>query len=150
MMIREQLNGHARTTAGRSSARRGVAMLLVIISLAFATIAAVAYLASRDNSSMIGTNIASGAQSRWAAESALDTVEALLQTETDWRTAHNDGVLFSDLNMGDAVVTVYLQDIHTLTPPTATTEFVQATAPRDGRRRGAGRVVHRVRRKLRR
>ncbi len=51
--------------------RRGVAMLLVIVSLMMATIMATAYLASRDNSAAIGQNIASAAAARWSATTGL-------------------------------------------------------------------------------
>ena len=71
--------------------RRGLAMLLVLVSLMLATIMATAYLASRDNSLPIGDNIEAATAARWAALSALDTTQALLETETDWRTADPQG-----------------------------------------------------------
>ena len=52
--------------------RRGIAMMLVLISLALATILASAYLASRDNSLAIGRNATASAAARWAALSALE------------------------------------------------------------------------------
>ena len=105
--------------------RRGVAMLLVIISLAMATILATAYLASRDNSAAIGDNVVESAQARWASEVGLEYGEVILQTETDWRNAHTNGLLIDDLAVGEALVDVEFMDAATLLPPTNDTGLVQ-------------------------
>jgi hypothetical protein len=100
-------------------------MLLVLISLAMATIVTVGYLASRDNSAAIGENIASSAAARWAATSGLDLGIAVLETEADWRTTHVSGKLIDDYSVGPAVVDIDLLDLETGTPPTAGTNHVR-------------------------
>ena len=65
-------------------------MLLVMISLMTATILTTAYLASRDNSTAIGENVANSTAARWAADTGVELAIAALQTEKDWRTACKD------------------------------------------------------------
>jgi len=108
--------------------RRGVAMLLVLISMMTATILTVAYLASRDNSAVIGENVASSAAARWAAESGLEVGAAVLQTRADWRNSHTNGKLIDDLALGGGSVDIDLLDMGTGMPPSDTTENVQMTS----------------------
>jgi hypothetical protein len=103
-------------------------MLLVLISLAMATIITVGYLASRDNSTAIGENIASSAAARWAATTGIDLGVAVLETETDWRTTHVAGKLLDDYTVGPAIVDIDLLDIETGTPPTSSTSHVRITS----------------------
>ncbi len=107
--------------------RRGVAMLLVIVSLMMATIMATAYLASRDNSAAIGQNIASAA-ARWSATTGLQLGIAIFQTETDWRTAHNNGKLLDDYQIAAALIDLDIIDLATGQPPTAEAEYIQLTS----------------------
>lgn len=107
---------------------RGVAMLLVIVSLAMATILTTAYLASRDNSTAIGENVAEAATARWAADSALDLTIAVLETDSDWRTMHTNGMLFEYAPLAGALTSVELIDLTTNLPPTEKTEHVRITA----------------------
>lgn len=117
-------------SAGRTTRRRrrGVAMLLVIVSLVMATILSTAYLASRDNSTLIGQNIADAAAARWASESALELGVAMLETPTAWRTDHAGGTFFEDRPLGTARVTLEAIDLETGQPPTASTHHVRLTA----------------------
>jgi hypothetical protein len=117
--------GCARRVA---SMRRGVAMLLVLISMMTATILTVAYLASRDNSGIIGENVARSAAARWAAESGLEVGAAILQTRTDWRNSHTSGKLVDDLALSGGTVDIDVLDIGTGMPPTDSTENVQMTS----------------------
>jgi len=110
------------------SRRRGVAILLVLMSLMTATILTSAYVASRDNSGAIGANIAASAAARWSATSGLEMGVAILQTETDWRTAHTNGKLLDDYPLGGGTVDIDLVDMETNDPPTADTSKVQITA----------------------
>ncbi len=113
-----------------SSSPRGVAMLLVIVSLAMATILTTAYLASRDNSTAIGENITAAAAARWAAESALELAVGVLETDSEWRTMHTNGMLFEFAPLAGALTSVELVDLETRLPPTAKTEqvLIRATA----------------------
>jgi hypothetical protein len=103
-------------------------MMLVLVSLALATILASAYLASRDNSLVIGENATASAAARWAALSALETSVAVMQTETDWRINHTNGVLLSDYPLAGATVTVTVRDAETGAPPTGNSEYLELTA----------------------
>jgi Tfp pilus assembly protein PilX len=108
--------------------RRGLAMMMVLVSLALATILASAYLASRDNSLVIGRNSTATARARWAALSALETAVAVLQTETDWRNSHTNGVLLDSYPLAGATITITARDMETDAPPTDTSEYVELTA----------------------
>jgi hypothetical protein len=101
---------------------------MVLVSLALATILASAYLASRDNSLIIGRNSTAAASARWSALSALETSVAILQTETDWRTSHTGGVLLDSYPLAGATITVTARDLETDAPPTAASEYVEVTA----------------------
>lgn len=110
-----------------SHAQRGVAMMLVIVSLMMATILTTAYLASRDNSAAIGENITRSAASRWSAMSGMEMALAILQTQSTWRTDHVAGKLIDNLALAGGTVDVDVQDIETGGPPTATTRHVRLT-----------------------
>lgn len=89
--------------------RRGVAMLLVIVSLTIAIVLTTAMLASRDNSSAIGVNAQNAAAAGWGAESGARYAVAVLETAVDWRAALEaaDGAtLMQDFMVGDALVSV--------------------------------------------
>jgi len=88
-------------------------MLLVLISLAMATILAVSYLASRDNSVAIGQNVTASATARWAAVSGIELGVAVLQTPTDWRTAHTEGKLLDDYDLEGAQLDLDVIDMVT-------------------------------------
>ncbi len=108
--------------------RRGIAMLLVLISLMMATILTTAYLASRDNSTTIGDNVASAAAARWAADSGLDFSIAILETESAWRTSHVNGRLLSNYPLAGGTVNVDLVDLETGLAPTSSSEYVRMTS----------------------
>ena len=108
--------------------RRGIAMMLVMVSVAMASILATSYLVSRDNSVAISRNSTASMQARWAALSALDTTVALLQTETDWRLNHVNGMLLDGYQLAGATVTVTALDIETNTAPDADSEYLRILA----------------------
>jgi hypothetical protein len=102
-------------------------MLLVLISLMLATILTSSYLASRDNSTAIGSNVASAAAARWVAESGMQFGIAVLQTQSTWRTSHVAGRLLSNFPLAGGTINLDLVDLETGGPPTATTEYVRLT-----------------------
>ncbi len=108
--------------------RRGIAMLLVMVSVAMASILATAYLVSRDNSVAISRNSAASMQARWAALSALETTVALLQTKTDWRLNHVNGMLLDGYQLAGATVTVTALDLEKNTAPDADSEYLRILA----------------------
>ncbi len=88
-------------------ARRGVALLLVLISLGAAGALASFYLISQENSVEIGDNAGTASASEWAARTGAELGLAVLQTDQDWRTAASvDGRILKDVALGDAIVTV--------------------------------------------
>jgi hypothetical protein len=103
-------------------------MLLVLISLMTATIMATAYLSSRDNSPIIGDNVASAAAARWTALSGLELGVAILQTESNWRTAHVNGRLLEGQALGAGSFDLDLIDLATNAPPGEDTREVEMTA----------------------
>jgi len=98
---------------------RGVALLLVLIAMATATTLTIGWLASQDNASLIGRNVVATAEARSVASSGLDLAISVMQTETNWRTMHQDGVLFQDLALGDGTIHLSLLDPTTNLPPTS-------------------------------
>ncbi len=107
--------------------RRGLVMLLVLISLAMAVILATAYLASRDNSVPLSRNAAASAGARWAVLSAQESAVAVLETRANWR-AMSQGVLLNDYDLAGAMTRVEARDLETGSAPTATTRHVRITA----------------------
>ena len=115
-------------TTSRPCAHRGFAMLLVLISLAVATILATSYLASRDTSLLIGENISAGSSARSAALATINAGVAILETETDWRNGHTSGVVFTNAALAGASVDLKFMDLTTGAPPTDDTTDVEITA----------------------
>lgn len=109
---------------------RGVAMLLVIVSLMTATITTTAYLSSRDNSTAIGENGAATTAARWAADSGLDMGIAMLETQTDWRThaQSNGSAILRNYTLGDALIDVMVNEYGTGAVVGPNTEYVQVTS----------------------
>jgi len=123
-------------------APRGVAMLLVIICLAMATILATAYLASRDNSGAIGANVVDAAQARWVSESGIELAVAVLETEANWRTEHVNGKLIDDMSVSGGTLDVDLLDYATSKPPTEESDVVLVTST--ATTNGISRVSHAI------
>ncbi len=117
-------------TGQRKSNRRGIAMLLVVVSLMAATILTTAYVASRDNSPAIGQNVSDSTSARWAADSALALSVATMETEKDWRAeaALHGGKMVDGVMIGSASVSIAVKDLATGLPPNPTTENIQITA----------------------
>lgn len=104
----------ARTTR-RPRRQKGVALLLVLVAMASATILAGSFLVSRRNSSAIGANVLRSAQARWASQSAAEFALAALQTDTNWFDA-NPTEFIRTMVFGDATVRVYVTNIAGQTP----------------------------------
>lgn len=123
--------------------RRAVAMLLVLISLMLATILTTSYLASRDNSSAIGDNVAAAAAARWAADAGLEMGLALLQTEANWRSA-SGGALVTNHPIGPGSMSLVATDVETGGPPNPATQYVElkCMAEVNGVQQSCGALVH--------
>jgi len=114
--------------SNRHPHRRGIAMMLVLVSVAVALILASSYMVSRDNSLAISHNSVASTQARWAAMSGLETAVAILQTDTDWRLNHIDGMLVDDYQVAGAALTITVLDIETNQAPTANSEYLRILA----------------------
>jgi hypothetical protein len=127
-------------TRNQSANRRGLVMLMVLISLAMAVVLSTAYLVSRDNSLPLARNAVAASAGRWAALSAHETAIAILETEENWRDL-GQGVLLDDFPLlginldADGVelppivrASVEAVDIETSAPPVPTTRWVRVTA----------------------
>ena len=102
-------------------------MLLVLIAVGMASILTTAYLASRDNSTVVSTNVARTAAARWASLAGLELATAILETEADWRTRHTNGRLLDDYDLAGATIDVDVLDAATRLPPTSGTTEVDIT-----------------------
>lgn len=112
-----------RVVRGRG-VRRGVAMVLVIASVATITVVLSVFMSSRQDGPQVAANGASGIAARAAAESGLDLAHAIMaEPNIDWRTKHVAGVLVNNYNFGTGTITITVKDEFG-NAPDADTEFV--------------------------
>ncbi len=120
----------------RSTDRRGVALLLVLITMAAATTLVMGWLAVQDTSPLLGRNAVRAAQSRSIAQAGLELTVSMLETDAPWRTHHDEGWVLRQHPIAGGVVDVRLWDATADPPgpPTAGTVQVrvEATATIDG------------------
>ncbi len=107
--------------------RRGIALMLVMVAILVTGGMAVAYFGSRDNSIAISSNIEAAAKARAVAESGLDLAVAILETDSDWRTQHVDGVILDAFAFSGGTITLTVTDSETNLPPTESTDKVEVT-----------------------
>ncbi|MCA9296206.1 MAG: hypothetical protein KC983_06800, partial [Phycisphaerales bacterium] len=96
--------------------------------MGIATILAVAYLASRDNSAVIGVHITDQTEARWLAQSGLEVGIAVLETGADWRTTHDKGLVLDDFPLGNGTIDLRIMDLATSAPPAESTTDVAIVA----------------------
>ena len=101
--------------------------MLVMVAILVSGTMAIAYFGSTDNSVEIGANIQSAAQARAVAESGLEVAIAILETNSQWQTQHVDGVLLSEFQMGESLISISIIDSTTDLPPTEETNEVEIT-----------------------
>jgi Tfp pilus assembly protein PilX len=107
--------------------RRGIALMLVMVAILVTGTMAVAYFGSRDNSIAISANVEAAARARAVAESGLDLAVAILETNSDWRTQHTDGVILDSFTFGGGEITLTIIDAETGEPPSEETNEVEIT-----------------------
>ena len=115
------------TTRRPSRSDRGIA-LLVLVTMATATTLAIGWLASQDNAGLVGRNVVATAEARCVASSGLDLAISVMQTESDWRTLHQNGVLFDEMPLGNGTIDLVLTDPTTNEPPVADSMEVHVIA----------------------
>lgn len=108
--------------------RRGIALLLVLIAMATATTLTLGWLASQDNASIVGRNIATAAEARALACSGIDLAASITQTESVWRDVGADGILMQHYPIGEGTIDLSVLDQATNMPPTAATTDLLVTA----------------------
>ena len=113
--------------ANPAKQRRGIALMLVMVAILVTGGMALAYFGSRDNSIAISSNIEASTRARAVAESGLDLAIAILETDSQWRTNHIEGVLLSDFAIGGGTITLTLMDADTSLPPSESTMNVDIT-----------------------
>jgi Tfp pilus assembly protein PilX len=113
--------------ANPANQRRGIALMFVMVAILVTGGMALAYFGSRDNSIAISSNIEASTRSRAVAESGLDLAIAILETDSDWRTNHVEGVLLSNFAIGGGTITLTLMDSDTTLPPSESTMNVDIT-----------------------
>ncbi len=107
--------------------RRGIALMLVMVAILVTGGMAVAYFGSKDNSIAISSNVEASSKARAVAESGLDLAVAILETNSDWRTQHIDGVILDSFSFGGGEITLTVIDAETELPPTESTNKVELT-----------------------
>jgi len=120
----------------RSTPRRGIALLLVLITMAAATTLVMGWLAVQDTSPLVGRNAVRTAEARIAALAGLELAVAVMETDAPWRTQHADGWVLKNHDLAGASVSVRLWDAlaDPAMPPNAgtTSVRVEASAVIDG------------------
>ncbi|MEM9882991.1 MAG: hypothetical protein AAF800_08755, partial [Planctomycetota bacterium] len=91
-------------------ARRGMAMVMVMIALTVGTILALTFLSSQTTSTAIAHHASRRVQARAVAEDAMAVVLAHLQEDTDWRDGHTHGVWSASQDFGDGAFRVVFED----------------------------------------
>lgn len=97
--------------ARRSHAPRGIALLLVVVTLATATVLTTAVLMTSESTPEIGTTAQDHVTSEWAARSAANLVEAAMETTAEWRSIASAGMLIGDLSYLGATVNIAVTDL---------------------------------------
>ncbi|MCB9838498.1 MAG: hypothetical protein H6813_04100 [Phycisphaeraceae bacterium] len=115
-------SGGVAAAGAARPARRGVALMLVVVALGTATVLTTAYLMSKDNSAEIGANAQDTSASAWAARSGADVALAVLQTEADWVDADPEKLL-EGYSIAGGTVTVALTDLEGNPPDGTETEL---------------------------
>lgn len=141
-MSLDQPDAAPRAPIAPRAERRGVAMMLAILSVATASVLTAAYIASRESTPAIGANASAAVASECAARSAANTAIAILETQANWAGDADPTALVTDFAIAGAKVTVLVTDLQG-NPPTATTTdlLVTSTAVSGATRAVAQRVV---------
>ena len=96
----------------RSTSRRGIAMMLVLVAMVVTVVLTSAAIVSRETSPAMGENAAALASTSWGAESAANYAVGVLAKGFDWESAIGpDGTFMDSMTVGAATVKVTLQDL---------------------------------------
>ena len=90
--------------------RRGIALLLVLITVAIAATLAYSFLAAQNTTIGIARNIQNHSTARYVAESGLELAIAYIRANDDWRTEQSHGTWVTDEALGDGTFTIVGED----------------------------------------
>ena len=100
-----------RTQATRMRNRtRGVAMLLVLIAVALATVLSSAFLSAQSTTRAISENAQEHTRAREVAESGMDIVVQFMRANDDWRTIFTEGTWITNQALAGGTVTITTND----------------------------------------
>ncbi|MFW5652440.1 MAG: DUF7305 domain-containing protein [Planctomycetota bacterium] len=108
----------------RHTHQRGMALLLVMVSVAVVTVMTLSFIARQDADTAISDNTEARTAARFNAESGVELASAIMECDDlDWRTAHVNGVLIDNYDFGGGTLTVRVSDVNG-NPPDADTDSV--------------------------
>ncbi|MCC6581214.1 MAG: LamG domain-containing protein [Phycisphaeraceae bacterium] len=90
--------------------RRGIALLLVLLSIALTVILSVTFLVGQSTSAGISVNVTRHARARVIAESAMASIVAQIQANNDWRDTHVNGVWLTNQSLNGGTYSVTVED----------------------------------------
>ncbi len=89
---------------------RGIAMVLVLITLAMATVLGLTFLNTQSTTSSISENVSRQASARGIAESAMNITIDHIRNNADWRTTYTDGIWVSNQSLNNGTFNVTVND----------------------------------------
>lgn len=92
---------------GRS---RGIAMLLVLIAVALATVLSSAFLSAQSTTRAISENAQEHTRAREVAESGMDIVVEFMRANEDWRSTFTEGTWITNQSLAGGTVTITTND----------------------------------------
>ncbi|MFA9478331.1 hypothetical protein ACERK3_08485 [Phycisphaerales bacterium AB-hyl4] len=105
---------HATTTRSArpspATHQRGVALMLVVVALAMATMLAVPFLIAQGTSAAVGKNISDHHRARAIAESGIEMGLAYIHQHSDWRNAQTPGVWLAEMPYANGTIHIHVQN----------------------------------------
>lgn len=89
---------------------RGVAMLVVLVVVAMATVLGTAFLAAQTTTTGITKNLEDQAVARQIAESGLLLIQNKIKNDPTWRTGRTQGVWVNNQSLGQGTFTAEISD----------------------------------------
>ncbi len=117
----------ARPIRNPRPARRGAALLLVLIALAVGLLLVATWLDGRQESVPVARRIAAGAIARQAAATGVDLAASTIDAENDWRAAYEAGRFDVDFDVAGASCTLLITDADTDERPSDDTIALRVT-----------------------
>lgn len=108
---RGKRDAHALNVAPLPSVhQRGIAMLIVLVVIAMATILGTAFMSAQTTTTGITKNLEDQAVARQIAESGLILMRNKIQSDDTWRTGRTQGIWVNNQSLGQGTFTVEITD----------------------------------------